>query len=225
MKYTFALVILVAALLVGRVFFLRSKSPLTTEAQTPAKTPVTHEEPPLNSPRKPLSPTVMAGAVASLKKMTTVLFQYTSAEERLEDLVDDLKSSGQDPFLVRDKNKHTGEMIIVRTKSPLPGTRYFHAQYFTDEAQHTFAQHMSFEFRPSPEAMNQAIQTVQEAFPNLDPPTDESRDFIQWDLDHGYVVWIKRLGPADIQGNPFNSYSEDDIGSIRIAIELAPEGH
>jgi hypothetical protein len=88
---------------------------------------------------------------------------------------------------------------------------------------------MSFEFRPSPEAMNQAIQAVREAFPNLGKPSNESRDFIQWDLDQhsdsGYVVWIKRLSEEDILDNPFNSYTHDDIGSIRIAVELAPEGH
>jgi hypothetical protein len=84
---------------------------------------------------------------------------------------------------------------------------------------------MSFEFRASPEALNQAIQAVRAAFPNLDKPTDESRDFIQWNLDEAYVVWIKRLGAEDIEENPFNSYSQDDIGSLRIAVELAPEGH
>lgn len=224
MKTGIPLILLVAVLLVAGVFLLTPKSPtLASQNQEPPL--VTHEESPLSPPSAALPPAEAAAAAVSLKKMTAVLFEYTSAEKKIEDLVNELKSTDQEPFLVRDKNDETGEMIILRTKSPLPGTRYFHAQYFTDETGQTFPQHMSFEFRASPEALNQAIQAVRAAFPNLDKPTDESRDFIQWDLDEAYVIWIKRLGAEDIEENPFNSYSQDDIGSLRIAVELAPEGH
>ncbi len=224
MKYGILLMILIATLLMGKVFLFNSKSepPSSQPQKVP---PVTHEESPLSPPSKALNPAEAKAASVSLKKMTMILFEYTADEKKLEDLIRNLKSSGLEPFLVQDKNDYTGEMIIVRTKKPFPGTRYFHAQYFTDENKQTFAQHISFEFQPSPEAMNQAIQAVHEAFRNLDKPTNETRDFVQWNLDHGYVVWIKRLGPEDIQGNPFNSYSDDDVGSIRIAVELAPEGH
>jgi hypothetical protein len=208
------------------IFFtaFSSRKPLTPETQVSVKSPVFHEESPSTPPSKDLSPAKANAASFSLKEMSKILFQHTVTGGKLEDLVKDLKKTRQEPFLVRDKNDETGEMIIVRTKSPLPGTRYFHAQYFTDETMQAFAQHMSFELHASPQAMNQAIQTVKEAFPNLDAPSEESRDFIQWDLEDGYVIWIKRLGAEDIQENPFNFYSAEDIGSIRIAVELAPEG-
>lgn len=221
MKQRLSFFLFLAAVLAGAVFIYSSKP--AAPSQTQQKVSVPHDESPLTPPSKELSPAEARTAAQSLKKMSTLLFQNSVAGKKMEDFVKELKESAQEPFLVRDRNEETGDMIIVRTKSPLPGTRYLHAQYFTDENQHTFAQHLSFEYRASPQAMVQAIQTVQEIFPHLDQPAYETRDFIQWDLEDGYVIWIKRLGPEDIQENPFNFYSAADIGSIRIAVELAPE--
>lgn len=218
------LVIAIAVLLILGVYLLSSpKHAADSSAGSPATSaPTSHAEDP-TKPSAPLSPAEAAKAKTSLKQMTQVLAAFTLEDKKLNDLLEALKKDQQEPFTVKDKNPYTGEMIIVRTKSPPPGTRYFHAQYFVDENNQSFAQHMSFEFRQSPEAMDQAIQMVKATFPNLGNPTEESRDFIQWELDDGYVVWVKRLDEQDITNNPFNAYTPGDIGSIRIAVELSPE--
>lgn len=184
---------------------------------------------PTSSPQPPPLPEESAAELkkvtTSLQKMTKVLFQFGTTDQTLEGLINELKNQHQDPIQVRDSNPYTGTLILVRTQSPLPGTRYFHAQYFTDENKQSFPQHMSFEFRPGPEAMNQALEAVHEVFPQLEKPTQESADFIQWDLGNGHVLWIKRLDHQDISENPFNAYTEADIGSIRVAVEQALEGH
>jgi len=221
-KNALPLIAAVMVLLVLGVWLLKPGGP--PSAQMPvAHEPISHKEEPSHA-SKPLNPTESANAKTSLKQMTEILAAFTVQERKLSDLMEALKKAQQEPFQVRDSNQHTGEMIIVRTKSPPQGTRYFHAQYFTDENQQSFAQHMSFEFRPSPEAMDQAIEMVQETFPDLGAPMEETRDFIQWELPHGYVVWVKRLNHEDITNSPFNSYNQGDIGSIRVAIELNPEG-
>ncbi|MGZ3805621.1 MAG: hypothetical protein ACXVB4_15495 [Pseudobdellovibrionaceae bacterium] len=212
-----------AVLLLGGAFLYKLKLSPSPQTQIQAQVRIQAAGKKVLSPEEEGSASEPTATVLSLKKMAGILFQATVAGEKMESLLRTLKNSQQEPFLVHDKNEDTGEMILVRTKSPLPGTRYFHAQYFTDESQQTFAQHISFELRASPQAMAQAIQTVQETFPNLNKPSYETSDFVQWDLEDGYVVWIKRLGPEDIQANPFNFYSQDDIGTIRVAVELAPE--
>jgi len=176
-------------------------------------------------PLPPLSPEESKEVLASLNKMSGILAEFTGEQKTLENLVAALKAQRQEPFIVKDKNEYTGEMTIVRTKNPPAGTRYFHAQYFTDENNERFVQHMSFELRPSVTAMNDAIKAVQTAFPNLGQPETQTNDFIQWNLGTGQVLWLKRLGQDDIADNPFNAYSESDIGSIRIAVELELEGH
>lgn len=155
-----------------------------------------------------------------LQDMTQTLFQFTRPESQLRDLVDYLERNRQEPIIVRNSNPDTGEMVTVRTKSPLPGTRYFHAQYMTDENNKGFVQHMSFEYQPGPTAMNDAIAAVQNAFPNLAAPQSHKEDFIRWNLDEDYIVWIKRMGPKDLENDPFNAYTSEDVGTVRVAIEL-----
>lgn len=221
-KSALVLTILIAVLLMLGIYFFNSARPVAEDLPAAPGIPVSHKEDP-SRPSKPLTPEESQKAKASLKQMTQVLLRYTVNEKKIDELMAALKQDLQEPFQVKDKNPDTGEMIIVRTKSPPPGTRYFHAQYFADENNQFFAQHMSFEFRPSPEAMEQAIQMVQETFPGLAAPMEESRDFIQWELPNGYVVWVKRLDQEDISNNPFNAYTLGDIGSVRVAVELNPE--
>ncbi len=221
-KSALVLTVSIAVLLVLGVYFFHLAKPVAEGTPTTPVPQVSHKEDP-SRPSKPLTVEESQKAKTSLKQMTRMLLNYTMNEQKLDELMATLKQDQQEPFQVTDKNPDTGEMIIVRTKSPPPGTRYFHAQYFADENHQYFAQHMSFEFRPSPEAMEQAIQMVQETFPALGAPMEESRDFIQWPLPNGYVVWVKRLDQEDLSNNPFNAYTQGDIGSIRVAVELNPE--
>jgi hypothetical protein len=226
-KYALSLTILAVVCIMALVVILKPGTVSNAEASGPLEQ--MREENPNSTvatkPLPPLSPEEHKEVIASLNKMSGILAQFTSDQKSLEDLVATLKAQKQEPFIVKDKNEYTGEMIIVRTKNPPTGTRYFHAQYFTDESKERFVQHMSFEFRPSATAMDDAIKAVHTAFPNLGSPETQNHDFIQWNLGTGQVLWLKRLGQDDIIENPFNAYSESDIGSIRIAVELELEGH
>ena len=86
--------------------------------------------------------------LASLNKMTQTILDFSNNSKRFEDLMFQLKNENQEPYISQDRNAFTGELTIVRTKSPLPGTRYFHAQYFSDENGEKFLQHMSFQSKP-----------------------------------------------------------------------------
>lgn len=159
----------------------------------------------------------------SLQDMTKTLYQFTRPDSQLSDLVQYLESSRQQPQIARNSNPDTGEQVIIRTRSPLPGTRYFHAQYFTGENQKSFVQHMSFEFKPSESAMNSAIDAIQNSFPDLPSPHVRDSNFIQWNVG-GYVLWIKKMAASDLQDDPFNAYSDEDVGTIRVAMELEIHG-
>lgn len=170
--------------------------------------------------RTPSSADLSADELASLAKMTLTLFNFTQADSRLQDLLQFLEGSGQKPVVVNNTNADTGEMAIVRTGSPLPGTRYFHAQYFSDAGENGFVQHMSFELKSGPGAMTSAEVAVQNNFPNLPNPKRRTADYIQWDLPNGQILWIKKLAAIDLKDNPFNAYTAGDVGTIRVAVEL-----
>ena len=160
----------------------------------------------------------------SLETMGRTLGQVTQTSFTLKRLLEDLQKTGQQPLVAHDANPDTGEMLIVRTKSPLPGTRYFHAQYFTGDDGERFVQHMSFEYKPGPDAMAEAIAAVKNHFPNLSQPMVEREDYVKWTLDRDYIVWVKKMTMDELKHDPFNSYSTADNGTIRIAVELEVHG-
>ncbi len=164
-------------------------------------------------------------ALNSLSEMSRTLFAYTRPGIPLKDLVSYLQRSKQEPQVGHDRNPYTGDMAIVRVKTPLPGTRYFHAQYFADSDGTSFVQHMSFEYKPGPEAMRQAIAAVKASFPGLGAPKTAKPDFIEWALPEGRTVWIKKMAAEDLADDPYNAYGPRDIGTIRVAIESDVHGH
>lgn len=162
--------------------------------------------------------------IVNMHTLSRALFDYSRPGRDLKELLQYLQSSGQEPLLSSDKNEVTGELLFVRTKSPLPGTRYFHAQYFSDGGEDRFLQHMSFEIPAGPRAMTNALDAVRLAFPGLGQPHIRTEGLVSWDAGDGYTVWVKRLDEQELQDNPFNAYTKDDVGTIRIAIEATPEG-
>ncbi len=195
------------------------------QPETPKSTASTPVVPPPVAP-PPLAP--LAGSVEvsdqeNMQKLASVLFEFSRPQRTFNQLIQYLRTNGQEPFVARDANESTGEMMIVRTKSPFSGTRYFHAQYFSDNGQERFLQHMSFEVPKGPQAMAQALQAVKTAFPGLGQAKVQSPDLLTWDAGDGYTVWIKRLKAEELRDNPFNAYTKDDVGTLRIAIEATPE--
>ncbi len=159
---------------------------------------------------------------ASLDSMTKALIEFTRPERAMDELLRFLQDSKQEPFVSVSKSVETGDLSIVRTKSPFPGTRYFHAQYFSGAGEN-YVQHMSFEFRPGAQAFQDAMAAVQKNYSGLGKPEIQNKDFVQWDLGNGGVIWIKRMGAADLKDDPFNAYTKDDLGTVRVAFELKPE--
>ena len=164
--------------------------------------------------------------IESLNTLAQVLFIATRPHQSMNGLVNYLKASAQDPYLVKNSNKYTGELTFVRTNSPFQGTRYFHAQYFSDQNSQPFAQHISFEFRPGPDSSKQVVDAIQKAFPNLGPAkTREKGNFTEWDAGGGYTVWTRKLTAEDIRrsNDPYSVHTADDVGTHLVVIEQNPE--
>jgi len=154
----------------------------------------------------------------SLGLMTQILKDSLPLEKESQDLVRELDNNQLSPELARDSNPYTGDMMIVRTKRNLPGTRYFHAQYFVGEDGKEFLQHMSFEFKGGAGAFDRAISAAQ-TLAQLGAPVKKTKDFIQWNISENREVWIKIMGEKDLIDDPYNAYTKADVGTIRVAVE------
>ena len=179
-----------------------------------------------NLPTRDTSSKEKTPTQSSLKEMTDVLYLFSKPEQSLENLVNALAKRGLQPKVFPDSNPYTGNMYVIRTDQALKGTRYFHAQYFSGESEKPFVQHMSFQFRPGKKAMKEAVDMLHKSFPGLGKPSSQEDNFLTWDWKDGYVVWVRRLDKNDIKdGHEFNAYSEDDIGTIQVALEMEVDGH
>lgn len=154
----------------------------------------------------------------NLQTMVSMLSEFTKADANISDLLSHLESAEQKPTVTRDVNSSSGEMHVIRTRKPLSGTRYFHAQYFTNDNGEAFVQHMSVEFQPSPTALAEAITAVQKSF-NVGAPLVQTASYAKWMLGEGHIIWVKKMELEDLQDDPFNAYTESDRGTIRLAVE------
>jgi hypothetical protein len=156
----------------------------------------------------------------SLEKFSNVISDLSSERIDIEELKDYLTDLGLNIDVATDSNPQTGEMAIVRTRNTLPGTRYFHAQVFKDENGDSFIQHVSFEYRPGKDAFEQAVAVTRKQF-GLNRAPDVSRDdFASWNTKSGHVIWVKKMSKDDLQNDPFNAYTDSDVGTIKVAKEL-----
>lgn len=161
----------------------------------------------------------------SLIQKSELFKRYAHQNTQHEGLVEELKVQDARPLIMKDENPYTGSMNVVRTRAPIPGTRYFHAQFFNREDGGEYLQHMSFEFKASENSFKAVEKTMEKTF-GLQGQKIESKDgFTSWRHGKDYVVWVKKLASSDLKKNdPFNAYSQDDVGTIRAAIELEIHG-
>lgn len=169
-----------------------------------------------------------AAAVNASAELTSVnelmqnIADNVKPDQTPQALIDYLTRTHQDPVVAHDKNEYTGEMTVIRTRNPAPGTRYFLAQFFSDEKGGSFPQHLSFESRAGADAFANGVAAVRKAFPDLGEADVKNDNFMQWNLKNGYVVWVKQLGPQDVEDDGVNPHSPEDVGTIWTAVELAP---
>lgn len=162
--------------------------------------------------------------VENLQALTQAMADHTRSSRAFEDFIRYLADSGQQPRVYKESAVVLGDIYIVRTESPPPGTRYFHAIYEEEENGELVMRHMSFDYRAGEKSFKEAVQAIEKAFPDGKKRDREGSvsDFFVWELPDGYVVWVKKMVNDDIIDHPINAYTEDDLGTIKVAIEINP---
>lgn len=160
-----------------------------------------------------------------LNQLLEVMVRYTQPSQSLESLYAFLLESEQSPQVFGDPNDLIGDAYFIRTDSPPPGTRYFQVLY-EDFGEGPEIRHMSFEYRKGKGALKEVLEEISKTFSGAKRSSEldeEFSGFIVWDLPNGYTLWVKELDAFDVlEGHPVNAYSEEDVGVIRVAIEVNP---
>lgn len=197
--------------------FVLASSPQIKSHLHPSSSP-SHLKESAGSARVPAGTPNQQKMQENMQNMVLTLSQFSKPKASITDLVSHLEKSKQKPVVTRDANPSTGEMHIVRTLKPSIGTRYFHAQFFTNDDGSSFAQHLSVEFKGGPEAMTNTIAAVQNSF-GLTSPRIQNAGYALWDLPNNMIVWVKSMTREDLHDDPFNAYSDSDVGTVRLAVE------
>ncbi len=168
---------------------------------------------------------------ANAKKQTNLLtpqalrliqFMLSTAAKQssLSQLVDWLKSSGQQPQVTFDENPHTGKMTLVRSQVATQSVRYVHAQYLSD-ATHSkeYLQHISFDIKSEEKVMSALRDNIHKLIGPLGVQKRDGDDYLLWELPNGYILWAKPLTWDELQDDPFNAYTHKDVGTIRVTLE------
>jgi hypothetical protein len=159
----------------------------------------------------------------SLNAYSTIMRDFSNTKKSKEELIIILNKLKLQVIQKYDSNEDTGSMSIIRTQKTLPGTRYFHAQYFGDDQGQTL-QHLSFELKPGPNAMEAAKSALIKKFSLSQKPTMDKKGFTSWHQSSGYTLSIKQLTSEDLKDDLFNAYVASDIGTIRVSMELEIHG-
>ncbi len=161
----------------------------------------------------------------SLLQMTRRIFPLATEKTEVKDIVQALNKYKLEPKVGVDKNPFTGSMSVIRTNKTLPGTRYFHTQYF-DEEQGGIVQHLSFEFKPGTQSFEAVVKAVAEGLPAHAEVTVSNSGYQGWRNIDGYIVWVKKLDESDLSPDtPFNAYTKNDVGTIRVVKEIDIHDH
>ncbi len=46
------------------------------------------------------------------------------------------------------------------------------------------------------------------------------QDYVLWKTGNGRIVYVQKMALKDLKDNPFNAYTKDDVGTIKVAVEL-----
>ncbi len=170
-----------------------------------------------SSALKTLSPEEMASA----RFYGELLKASIEGHLTTESLKMKLKSQGLVPDVSRSGNAQDGFLTILRTTDAIPGTRYFHSQFF-EEAQPKIAsspQPVSFEIRAGPDSFVKANEIALSVLPKGSELMMNKPGYRLWKTPNDQIVWIKVLNSADLKNNPYNAYSSEDVGSVRVVTE------
>ena len=155
----------------------------------------------------------------------TQTLKLSALQPSLQVTLEQLQKLRLQPNLYQDSNPETGTLSVVRTEKPFPGTRYFHAQYFSSDKQKPFLQHMSFEIPPNKDSLRVAAQAIKDTFGSLPQAHTQTANMIAWTWKGKYTVWALKLDKDSLVSDAFNAYTAQDEGTVRIAIELEVHNH
>lgn len=163
----------------------------------------------------------------SLRILGKTFANIISNEVDINMLMDELEGMQLAPSRVEDKNEYTGNMSIIRTGKNLTGTRYFHAQFFSNDNGGHDLQHLSFDYQGDKADLARVAQNLAQYMKIKSTPEISRAEYRKYRVNDKYIFWAKIFDKGDyinMKSHPYKAYTENDIGEV-ILVALEQEIH
>jgi hypothetical protein len=178
-------------------------------------------EPLVNREERAAEPEIDPAAleIQSLNTMVDLMKQFDRGDVGSSALYEKLKAEGHQPEISATSNPETGSIVTLTTGNPLYGTRYFKAMFFRG-ADSEVMNFMTFEFRPGPNAMEEAEAIVKKAFGVTEVASRED-DLVVYNIDDNYEVTINKIDQKQLEAEPrYRRYTNEDLGVVEVTLQL-----
>lgn len=173
--------------------------------------------------KKSMSDSLKFKPLESVKIYGDLMQKMASGEVDIQEVINELSDLGLTPSKVMDRNDFTGDMTIVRVGVNLPGTRYFHGQFFSNDNGAHELQHLSIDYAGGEESLAEVAKVLSQSLGILGTPEVSRDGYESYRVNNKYIFWAKVLTEEDfkdLKTHPYKAYEKKDIGRvIRIALE------
>jgi len=161
--------------------------------------------------------------LSSLKQLNESLVKVFEFRKEPKEMINFLEDAGLKAIVDKKNSPYLGTTWVVHSDKSLPGTRYYHAEYDGDDADHLFLRYLSYEYAPGDRSFAQVIKSIESSYPVKDKKTIIADGLIHYEMEKDgipYTLGVKKLNAEDLLNDPIYPHDENDIGAISVKLQL-----
>ncbi len=161
--------------------------------------------------------------LSSLKQLNESLVKVFEFRKEPKEMINFLEDAGLKAIVDKKNSPYLGTTWVVHSDQSLPGTRYYHAEYDGDDADHLFLRYLSYEYAPGDKSFAQVIKSIESSYPVKEKKTIIADGLIHYEMEKDgipYTLGVKKLNAEDLRNDPIYPHDENDIGAISVKLQL-----
>ena len=161
--------------------------------------------------------------LSSLKQLNESLVKVFEFRKEPKEMINFLEDAGLKAIVDKKDSPYLGTTWVVHSDQSLPGTRYYHAEYDGDDADHLFLRYLSYEYAPGDKSFNEVIKSIESSYPVKEKKILIVDTIVHYEMEKDgipYTLGVKKLNAEDLRNDPIYPHDENDIGAISVKLQL-----
>ena len=161
--------------------------------------------------------------LSSLKQLNESLVNVFKYRKEPNEMINFLEDAGLKAIVDKKNSPYLGTTWVVHSDQSLPGTRYYHAEYDGDDADHLFLRYLSYEYAPGDKSFNEVIKSIESSYPVQEKKIIIADSIVHYEMEKDgipYTLGVKKLNAEDLRNDPIYPHDENDVGAISVKLQL-----